>query len=562
MRSRSRPARRGRRFRGRRHHLLAAGAALAILVSGCNIQIHSQPDPSIGDDTMLIAADKGTPMFERNFNPFLRNARTAATYIYEPLIMSNPLDGKLTPWLASDWNLPNPQTITMTIRDGVTWSDGEPMTVEDVRFTFDLIKKYPAMDMNGAWSRIDSIETQDNTITFHLKGADAPALSVLAKTLIVPEHIWSDVEHPDTWRNKHPVGTGPFTLGNFSPLRYTLDRNPDYWQAENVQVEHLVLPANAEELDLVTRGFDWAYSFITDVDDTWGAANEHNKHWFPPGGTISLLPNHDVEPFDDVNVRRGLSLALNKQKIADVATVGYMDAASQTGLLLPNQADLLPPDIPNQGVIEQDKDAAIKAFEKAGFSFENNTMYTPSGKEFSFAITTANGYTDWLRAVQEVRSELATIGIDVTIDAPQAAAYQNTLTKGDYEVAIGGMGGGNYYQAFNTMLSSDFYAPSGETAQNNRIRFRSDQVDQLLADYRSAVDEEKQQRILRQLEHQVYDKLPAIAMYYGGLWGLYNDGRFTGWPTADNPYAPLQTYGSVPLLVLTHLRPVEEGEQP
>src|SRR5690625_3221452 len=120
MRSRSRPARRARRLRRRRHQLLAAGAAVAILVSGCNIQIHSQPDPSIGDDTMLIAADKGTPMFERNFNPFLRNARTAATYIYEPLIMNNPLDGKLTPWLASDWNLPNPQTITMTIRDDVT----------------------------------------------------------------------------------------------------------------------------------------------------------------------------------------------------------------------------------------------------------------------------------------------------------------------------------------------------------------------------------------------------------------------------------------------------------
>src|SRR5699024_4115858 len=165
MRSRSRPARRGRRFRGRRHHLLAAGAALAILVSGCNIQIHSQPDPSIGDDTMLIAADKGTPMFERNFNPFLRNARTAATYIYEPLIMSNPLDGKLTPWLASDWILWNPQYLKMTIVDGVTWRDCEPMTVEDVRVTFEQIKRYSAKDMNGAWSHIDSCETQDNTIT-------------------------------------------------------------------------------------------------------------------------------------------------------------------------------------------------------------------------------------------------------------------------------------------------------------------------------------------------------------------------------------------------------------
>src|SRR5690606_17778338 len=67
--------------------------AVALAVSGCSIQITSQPDPSIGEDTMLINADKGNPLFDRNFNPYMTNTRTASRWIYEPLILINPLDG-------------------------------------------------------------------------------------------------------------------------------------------------------------------------------------------------------------------------------------------------------------------------------------------------------------------------------------------------------------------------------------------------------------------------------------------------------------------------------------
>lgn len=541
-------------------HLVALCAALGILVSGCSIQIHSEPDPSIDDSTLLLAADHGSPMFARNFNPYLPNKRTAATYIYEPLIMVNPLNSQMTPWLAEEWDQPDPATITMTVREGVTWTDGEPMTAEDVAFTFDLLKQFPALDTKGAWTHIKSIDVEGRTVTFHLKGPDVPALYTIGETLIVPEHIWSGVTHPDTWPNPHPVGTGPFTLGNFSALRYTLDRNPHYWQQDPVQVEHVVLPAATQQLDVVTGGFDWAYSYMSDVETTWGGANEDNTHWFPPGGNIALLPNHDVEPFGNVDVRRGIALALNRETIANVATQGYMNPSSQTGLLLPNQKKLLDPHIPNRGILTQDRQAAIAAFAKAGFTYDDGTMYTPSGEPFTFTIMTANGYADWLRAVQEIKDELARIGIEISIDAPQAAAYQANLSSGKYEVAMGTMGGGNAYQAYNTLLSSTFYTPVGGSTQNNRIRFQSEEVDELLAAYRSAVDTGRQEAILHRLESKVYNLLPAIALYQGGLWGLYNNGRFTGWPTAENPYSSPQTWGSSPLLVLTRLEPVDEEE--
>ena len=168
-------------------------AAAAVVLSGCSIQISSQPDPSIGDDTMLINADKGNPFFTRNFNPYLTNTRTASRWIYEPLILVNPLDGTLNPWLATEWSQPDARTIVMTIRDGVEWSDGEELTPEDVAFTFQLLKDNPSLDIKGAWQHLESVETDGSDVIMHLQTEDAPSLSILGLTMIVPEHIWADV---------------------------------------------------------------------------------------------------------------------------------------------------------------------------------------------------------------------------------------------------------------------------------------------------------------------------------------------------------------------------------
>ncbi|GAA1723353.1 ABC transporter substrate-binding protein [Brachybacterium phenoliresistens] len=540
-----------------RRRTLLGGASLAatgLLASGCSLQIRSRPDPTIGPDTMLVAGDKGTPTFTANFNPFHANKRTAASILYEPLIWINPLDGELVPWLAESWDQPDPQRIVLTLREGVSWHDGTPLTGEDVDYTFRMLQDFPANDVAGAWGRIDTLEVDGRTIAITLKSPDSPALPVIGQTVIVPRHLWEGVADPSTWRNEEPVGSGPFQLGTFTALQYTLDRFPGHWQASSIDIEHLVYPAASEELDLVTKGYDWAYAYMSDVENTWMAANDANRYWFPPGGIIGLHPNHDVAPFDDVDVRRGLALALDGRQVAEVAAEGYMDEASQSGLLLPNQEDLLDPSLPERGIIGQDTQAAIAAFEKAGFTYDGTTMRTPEGEPFTFAITTANGYTDWLRAVQEVQRELGAIGIAVDIDAPQPAAYEANLSSGDYQVAVGSSNGSDAFQGFSNLMSGEYYVPVGETSQNNRIRYRSAEADELITRYRASVDEAEQTEILHALQRLFHTDLPVIALYYGGLWGLYNQARFTGWPTAEDPYAPLQTYGSSPLLVLTRLR--------
>jgi peptide/nickel transport system substrate-binding protein len=535
--------------------------AVALAVSGCSIQITSQPDPSIGEDTMLINADKGNPLFDRNFNPYITNTRTASRWIYEPLILINPLDGTETPWLSDSWEQPDATTIVMHVRDGVTWSDGTKLTATDVAFTLQLIKDYPELDIYGAWQHLDSVSVDGDSVTMTLGSEDSPALAIIGKTMIVPEHLWSDVEDPATYRNEDPVGTGPFVLGNYNDQQYSMDKNPSYWQADKVEIEHLLLPSTNNQLDTVTRGYDWSYSFISDVSGTWGAASPHNKWWFPNAGVIGLIPNNEVAPFDDVDVRRGIALALDRQAIADVASEGYMKPAGQTGLILPNQEKWLDPSIPNDGIVEQDADAALEAFARAGYTQKDGKLVDEDGQQFAFSLTSANGYSDWTRAAQAVQRQLADIGIDVELNMPQPAGYQQAISNGDFEVALGGMGNGDVYQAFNSLMSSDFYVPVGESTSNNFERFRSDDADRLLREFRSTVDEDRQREIVNELQQLVYDELPVIGMYYGGSWGLYSDAKFTGWPSEEDPYMIPQNYDSAPLLTFTKLKRVTEEEK-
>lgn len=553
-----------RAFRSRRIQLATAlGVAVVLSASACNSSSHSDNGSSgtsgggaKGSATLLVGGDNGSPTFTRNFNPFSPNKRNLTTYMYEPLEVVNTLDGKATPFLATGYKQPDAKTVDFTIRQGVTWSDGQPFSAADVAYTFDLVKKDPALDTLGVWQHIASLEVKGDDVVFHLKTADVPAATVIAQQLIVPEHIWKTVANPTTWTDPNPVVTGPYTLGTFTPNQYTLVKNTKYWQADKVAADKIVEPAANSNLDIVNNGYDWAYSFMSDVQGTWVKADsQHNSYWFPPGGTIALLPNLTKAPFNNVDFRQGLSLALDRSKIADKAEEGYVKAAPQTGLLLPNNNAWVNSSIPDQGNVSQNTAQALAAFAKAGYTQKGGKLVDASGKQLSLTITTPNGWTDWLQGAQVVQQQLSALGMKVNLDQPQPAAYQETMQNGDFDLVMGSFGGsGSLFQDYNNLLNSDFKKPVGTTTATNYERYGNAQTDALLAQLKTTTDQAKQKQIIDQLQSVVYQQLPAISLFYGGLWGLDSDKNFTGWPSAQDPYASLMTWTSNPLLILTHLQ--------
>jgi len=527
--------------------------ALAACGNGAN-------NASGGGATLTIQGDAGNPTLVENFNPFAGSSLHGIFLIYEPLEIPSPIDGSYTEFLATSHKFSDPKTLVYTIRQGVKWSDGKDFTPADVVFTFNLLKKFPALDSKGIWQQINGVTASGNDVTISFNAPNVPFALTIAQTPIVPQHLWSSMTDPVKDPDTHPVGTGPFVLDSFAPTQYTLKKNSSYWQADKVAASEVVFPAqasnqNTNQLDVVSGKFDWAYTYLPDVKTTYVQRDpSHNQYWFPPGGTIGLYLNLTKSPYNNVNFRQGVSLALNRTTIAQKAVNGYLDQASMSGLILPNLKKWLDPSLPNQGTVAQDSSAAQAAFAKAGYTMQAGKLMGPGGKQATMSIVMPGNFSDWVAAAKEVAQELTSVGINATLDLPQYAQYSQSIDAGTFDAAIGGYGGsGDPYTDFNLALNSSFATPVNTPTTNNFQRFKDPAVDQALNTLASATDSSTQQQATYALEQAMYTKVPIVLMYYGGSWGLFSTKHFTGWPSASNPYTLPTNYNNSLLTVVTRI---------
>ena len=532
----------------------------ALALSGC--AGNDNNTGATGGGTLTIQGDAGNPQLVENFNPLvIATELHGAQLMYEPLEIRSPIDGSFTPYLATGFKFTDPTTVVFTIRKGVTWSDGKPFSAKDVVFTYDLLKKYPALDGSGIWTQISGVSSSGDTVTVTFTKPNVPFVGVLAAQVIVPEHLWANVSDPTKFANTHPVGTGPFMLDKFAPTQYSLKKNPNYWQADKVAPSAVVFPAQStnqstNQLDVTSGKFDWSYNFLPDVQKTYVSKDpKHNIYWFPPGGTIGLFLNLTKAPYDNVDFRKGVSMAINRTTIATKAVNGYMSAASQSGLILPNLQKWLDPSIPNSGNIAQDTSGALAEFQKAGYTQKGGKLVDSSGKQASMSVMMPANYSDWVAAGKEIVNELGAIGINAKLDTPQATQYTSATQTGNYDAALGGYGGtGDPYTDFNNALNSSFAAPINTATANNFERFKDAQADAELATLAASTDKATQTKATYALEKIMYDQVPIVLMYYGGSWGLFSTKNFTGWPSQSDPYTLPTSYNNAILTVVTHLQ--------
>jgi peptide/nickel transport system substrate-binding protein len=533
-------------------------AAVALLgVTAC--QGHAN-DTTTSAGTLTIQGDAGDPTLTENFNPFSTTQLEGTRLIYEPMEIASSVNGQFIPFLATGHTFTDPKTLVFTLRSGVKWSDGKPFTAQDVLFTFNLLKKYPALDTTGVWSQVSGISASGNKVTVTFKQPSVPFASVVAAVPIVPQHLWSKVSgDPSKYTDTKPVGTGPFMLDKFAPTQYTEKKNSSYWQADKIAPSEVKFPAQSSnqstnQLDVTSGKFDWSYNYLPDVKQTYVSKNPHNTYWFPPGGTIAMYLNLTKAPYNNVDFRKGISLALNRQTIADKAVNGYTGPASLSGLILPNLKSYLDPSLPNQGLVSQNTNAAKAEFQKAGFSFGDGKL-TKNGKPVTISLEMPNNFTDWIAAAKEMKSELAQVGIAVNLVLPQYAQYEKDIQAGSFDAAMGGFGGtGSPYLDFNNALNSQFAAKLNTPTVNNFERFKSPEVDQALSQLAGAVGQQAQNQATYKLEQTMYTQQPIVLLYYGGSWGLFSTKNFTGWPSASDPYMLPTTYNNAMLVIVTHLK--------
>jgi peptide/nickel transport system substrate-binding protein len=500
-----------------------------------------------------------------NFNPFNSTVQFLAFGpIYEELAFVNELkSGAATPWLASKYTWSkNAKKLTFTIRQGVKWSDGKPLTAADVLFTFQLLKKHKALDLQAVWAVLKSVSRKgSNQVVLTFKSAAAPYFYYVAgQTPIVPKHIWAKISNPVKYTDKNPVGSGPYTVGNCNPQRIIYSKNTHYWQKGKPKIDTVVYPAYTDNppanLDLSTGQDQWGGQYISNIKTAYTGKSKDNHYWFPPVANVSIFINLKNPILKNVAVRRAMAYAINRPHVAKLGESGYEPPGNQTGIVSPTFKSWENKKLAKQ--ITYDPKKAKQILTKAGFKQKNGVFQTKSGKPLSFTMINISGYDDWIASASIVQDELKAIGIKVTTSNISSNAYDDDTFNGHFQLAYDGneAGGPSPYYEMRQELYSKNSAPIGKQASSNWERYYNKKVDKEIESYAKTTSLSKQHSIVSQLEAAMVRDVPIIPITEGVDFYEYNTKSITGWVTPKNPYAKPSPY-EVPDwgVVLTHLRP-------
>lgn len=538
----------------------AAVAVSAMVLSGCSA---GGTPAGNGKPNVLSVMANTVPSYQKTFNPFSasRNLGTQGL-VYEPLILNSPTKTTGVPWLATSQNwAKDGKSVTFNIRSGVKWSDGEPFTAADVAFSFNLLTKFPAIN-TGALPVTSATTSGDNvTVSFsEVAFAYEPAVGNFTP---VPEHVWKS-QDASKWTNPDPVGTGPYTVGKFSPQMITYSKNPHYWQPDTIKVDTIEYPAATPQTFVSNLGagkYDWAGGFVANIKELYVDKDPaHNKYWFPGDGLVALVMNLQKAPFNDVKLRKAISLAVDRKELSTTAENGYEPVANPTGLVLPALQSYMDPTYAN-ATFSYDVDKANSMLDAAGYKKgSDGVRVAPDGKKMSFSLSVPSGYTDWVTMTKLLQSQLNKVGIQVNPQGVSAQSWSAALHSGAFEMTIQGATiNTGAYSMYRSFMSKALSAPVGQAATSNYARWEDPKTEEYLAAYANTGDKDAQKKAIQGLEGIVVNQLPEIPLLLSANWAQYRTANFTGWPSATDPYALPAPYEYPDnLLVVSHVKPVSK----
>ncbi len=351
--------------------------------------------------------------------------------------------------------------------------------------------------------RLASIEAPDDaTVVFTFNEVFTLNLYDIAEQMIVPKHIWENVEDPVAFLNdENPVGSGPFTnIGRFEAQYWELLKNENYWQEGKPLIDGFRFPSyptnDAALLGSLNGENDWFANFIPDVENTFVSKDPENFHyWFPSyGATVHLWLNTTVAPFDSVDVRKGISQAIDREQIVNIAMYDYTHPADSSGL-----SDAFPAfkteDASTQGEWvkherrRRQRSARCRRPDQ-GWRRPQDRRWHPTWNTSCYVVT---GWSDWVASCEIMAANLAEVGIKATVTPLDFNAWYDKVSKGEFDMSIGWSdGGATPYSFYLGCMSTATVRPVGTLSPQNWQRFGSEEADALLAQMAATSDVEVQ----------------------------------------------------------------------
>ena len=326
-------------------------------------------------------------------NPFFISGGTDSwitEIVWDRLLRIGP-NGTPQPWAAESFNWVNEQTIDVTLRSGMSWHDGQPVTTEDVIFSFEAPMDAEMVPMYSPFVKnIDSMEDMgNNVVRFNLKSSNAAFLtSTLAKINLVPKHYYGPIidslkgtgNNAETIIEEKRIGSGPFKFVDWRQREQViLEANSGHFSPPKIDRWIMKEIPNVEAaLGMFRKG---EVNFLTDYKgDPAVLANIVEED-----GDITLVKsvdvgfqymamNHRRAPFDDVNFRRAVSLAIDRDVMVNAAWAGN---AVKAGSHISPALSFYHKDGITQ--FETGIDLAKKILEDAGYTVKNGRLHYPEG---------------------------------------------------------------------------------------------------------------------------------------------------------------------------------------
>jgi peptide/nickel transport system substrate-binding protein len=532
---------------------VSAAVALAAGAAACSSSNPPSASTSSGTSHTLVMESSPESTITQAFNPFVPTQPVwgmgATGLIYEPLLQFNiAKPPQYYPWLATSYKWASGgKAVTFTIRSGVKFNNGTPMTPADVAFTYNLVKKNASINLGGL--PIKSVSTSGNTVTLTFTSAQYTNLQEVAGVPILPQAIWSKVKNPATYADPNPVGTGPYKLKSFTPQGFTLTKNQGYWQASKAKVQNVYFPvytSNTGALNALFSGqIDWTGNFIPGLQKDFVAkAPQFHHFWEAPGSTNAFIPNLNKWPTNQLPVRKAISLALDRSLLASEGEAGLENPITNaTGITLPTYAAWSKPVASMTMSTHANAAAAQTVLKSAGYTKGSNGFYQKGGKTVSVTLISPSAYTDYAEVGSIAAQELKNAGIDATFQGISVNAWNADMGSGNFSLAEHWSNGGvTPYNLYDNWLDSAL--TKGSAATGDYERLKDPAIDAQLAKVAGASTVSGQTAALVPIEKYVASNLPVIPITTASDWFEYNSQHWVGWPTQSNPYDSGQPSGT------------------
>jgi peptide/nickel transport system substrate-binding protein len=550
-----------------RRHLLQASAGSGLALAGTAALAGCGPAGTVDGIPPLRIHANDVTTYAPNFNPFSPTSLQGATgLIFEPFMIYTAMDPENpTPWLAEKIEFSEDGTgADITLRTDATWTDGEPLTVEDAVFSLLLLRDEPAT--NGqALPVADAKKTGENTLRVEFEGPSFAFAPTLGNTYVVPQHVF-DGQDPLTLEVPDPIGSGPYKLNRFSDQLYTFVRNDEHWAADEFEPPELYFPSYTSatfNTALQAGEIDWSGGFVANVEKIFVSHDpEHRGYYYPGLGVVNLTFNLEKELWQDIELRRGISLAIDRQQIADIAMLGYVPPPHPTGLPRPTFEQYISEEY--QGVeFEFDPDKAGQVLDDAGYAKgEDGIRVAPSGERLEYTLQIPSGWVDWISVCQVLDEQLTAIGVKFSPQGISLESWTEKRNAGNFDVTLSTVSAGQSpWFMYRSWLSSEHRSDEG-TVLANFQRWYDEATDEQLQAFTETDDEKTQQACIDAIEKIVVEQLPSLPVVTAPNWFNYNTEYWTGFPSPENSYALGAPYSPVDrVLVLRELTRNDSGAE-